>query len=226
MKKNKKVLVVAVHPDDETLGCGGTLLKHRDQGDEIYWLIVTSVKDSKNFSRKEFQQEEAMIKDVAKRYAFHKVSRFHIPTMEVDTIPLIELIKKISNVFYEVKPHTLYLPFKDDAHSDHRKTFEAAYSCTKNFRYPLIKKILMMETISETDFAPALTNCAFVPNYFTDISAFLKEKLKIMQLYKIKLGRHPFPRNLDNIKGLAALRGATAGCPYAESFMLLKEIDT
>ena len=82
----------------------------------------------------------------------------------------------------------------------------------------------MMETISETEFAPPLGGRVFMPNVFVDISEHFPMKIKIMQIYQSELERHPFPRSLENIESLAKLRGATAGCNYAEAFMLLKEI--
>ena len=82
----------------------------------------------------------------------------------------------------------------------------------------------MIETISETEFAPSLKQDSFIPNTFVDISKHIEEKIKIMNVYKSELGQHPFPRNEKNIRALATVRGATAGCDYAESFILLKEI--
>ena len=134
------------------------------------------------------------------------------------------LVSAISAIFSQVQPDTVYLPFKSDVHSDHRKIFEAAYSCTKSFRYPSIKKVLMMETLSETEFAPATKEDCFIPNVFIDISAYFDKKCAILGLYQQELGLHPFPRSIRNVTALATLRGATSGCDYAESFMLLKEI--
>ena len=82
----------------------------------------------------------------------------------------------------------------------------------------------MMEILSETEFSPALKESGFIPNVFTDISRHMPQKLSIMKIYKSELGKHPFPRSLDNIKALAHFRGASVGCSYAESFILLKEI--
>ena len=224
-----KVLVVAVHPDDETLGCGGTLLKHKATGDEIYWLIATTIKNGYNnwdlgFSKDIVEKREKEIKRVAELYDFDGIYRLEFPTMRIDEISMSELIGKISKIFKEVQPNIVYLPFKNDVHSDHRKIFEAAYSCTKIFRYPFVKKILMMETLSETEFAPSTKEDGFIPNVFVDITRYLEKKLEIMGIYESELGEHPFPRSKRNITALATFRGATAGCEYAESFVLLKEI--
>lgn len=219
-----KVLVLAVHPDDETLGCGGTLLKHKAGGDEIFWLIATSMKEDNGLSKEDISHRAAEIETIINRYNFDGVYNLGIPTTKVDEFSISELIKMISKVFDEVEPNILYLPFIGDIHSDHRIIVEAAHSCTKTFRYPFIKKVMMMETISETEFALSLKGFAFVPNHFVDISDFIDEKLDIMKTYKDEISCHPFPRSLENIKALSVFRGATAGCKYAESFMVPKEI--
>ena len=220
----KKILVIAVHPDDETLGCGGTLLKHKATGDEIYWCIVTSIKEKLGFSDEQVILRSKEIEKVAGIYGFNGVEQLAFPTMQLDQLTMGELIDGVSTIIKKIQPHTIYLPFKNDVHSDHRIAFEAIYSCTKTFRYPFIRRILMMETISETEFAPALPAESFVPNVFADISEFIDQKIDIFKIYASELGEHPFPRSEKNIRALACLRGASADCESAESFMLLKEI--
>ena len=214
-----KVLVVAVHPDDETLGCGGALLKHKANGDEIHWLIATEMKESKNTS-----QRNAEIDQVEELYDFDSVHRLELSTTKIDEYSMSELITKISSVVNKVKPNIIYLPFKGDVHSDHKYIFDAAYSCTKSFRYPFIKKIYMMETLSETEYSVSTKEDSFVPNVFIDISEYMGKKIELMNIYESEIGKHPFPRSERNIRALATFRGATSGCNYAESFVLLKEI--
>ena len=213
-------MVIAVHPDDETLSCGGTLLKHKENGDSIHWLICTETNKDNAF----YQTRVEEIQQVTALYNFDSVHQLGLKTMRVDEYSMSELVQKISAVINEVKPEKIYLPFKGDVHSDHRKIFEAAYSCTKSFRYPFIKKVLMIETLSETEFSPSTIQDAFIPNVFVDISQFFEKKMEIMKVYDSEIGDHPFPRSLRNLKALSTFRGATAGCEYAESFMLLKEI--
>lgn len=214
------VLVIAVHPDDETLGCGGTLLKHKASGDEVHWLICTTIDKTNSY----YKTREDELKRVADAYEFSSINNLRLKTMQVDEYGMSSLIDKISNVINTIKPNIIYLPFKGDVHSDHRKIFEASYSCTKAFRYPFIKKIYMMETLSETEFAPSTKEDSFIPNTFVDISAYFEKKIEIMKIFKSEISMHPFPRSERNLKSLATLRGATAGCEYAESFVLLKEI--
>lgn len=217
---SNRVLVIAVHPDDETLGCGGTLLKHKANGDEIHWLICTEVNIENNF----YSVREKEIQEVEKIYGFESVQKLKLKTMRIDQYTMSGLIEKISNAINNIQPSIIYLPFKSDIHSDHRKIFEASYSCTKSFRYPFIQKIYMMETLSETEFAPSTKEDSFIPNVFVDITNFMDKKVEIMKIFKSEMSEHPFPRSERNIKALATLRGATSDCNYAEGFVLLKEI--
>jgi LmbE family N-acetylglucosaminyl deacetylase len=220
-----KVIVVSAHPDDEVIGAGGTLLKHKSNGDEIYWLIVTNIFQENGFSLERVNSRQQEIENVSKEFGFTKTFKLEFPTMSLDPSMLPNLISKISNCFNSVNPEIVYVMNRSDAHSDHRVTFDAVIACTKTFRYPFIKKVLMYECISETEFAPALPEKVFQPNYFVDISNFLVKKLELMKIYDSELAEHPFPRSLRNIEALATLRGATSGVEYAEAFQLIKFID-
>ena len=215
-----KVLVVAVHPDDDTLGCGGTLLKHKNSGDNIHWLICSKLSEKHG----SYKKRELEIKKVSKHFNFKSVDVLPFETTKLDQYGMNEIVEKISKILKKIRPNIIYLPFKSDVHSDHKIIFEASYSCTKSFRSPYIKKIYMMETLSETEFSPSIKKEVFIPNTYVDITKFIDKKVKIMSLYKSEIKKHPFPRSKKNIKALANFRGATSGFKFAESFMLLKEI--
>jgi len=219
-----RVLFISPHPDDETLGCGGTLLKHKSLGEKVYWLIVTNISVAGGGSEDTVAKRQAEIASVAKEYGFDDVIKLDFPTARLDMLPMADLINAVSNIIQKITPSILYLPFRDDVHSDHRITFDAVMSSAKTFRCPSIKKVMMYETISETEFAPSLQNTVFVPNTFSDITEFLERKISIMEIYKGEMNEHPFPRSADNIKALATFRGAAAGVKYAEAFVLLKEV--
>lgn len=219
-----KVLVVAVHPDDETIGCGGTLLKLQKSGAEIHWLIATSINESCGYDSSFVQTRTAEIESVGQQYGFSGIHRLGLPAARVETVPIGEVVRRISKVIQTVQPDTVFLPFRGDVHSDHRIIFDAGFSCTKVFRHSSIRRLYMMETVSETEFAPAIPGQTFVPNCFVDISDFFERKLEILRTFRSELGEHPFPRSEINIRALATFRGAASGCNYAESFMLLKDI--
>jgi len=221
----KKVIVISAHPDDETLGVGGTILKHIANGDQVYWLIVTNVFESQGFSKERVESRQEEIKKVEKIFGFTKTFLLDYPTMTLSSSSILKMVPEISSIFSEVEPEIIYTLNRSDAHSDHRIIFDAVMACTKSFRYPFIKQILMYECISETEFAPALPEKVFLPNYFVDITEYLELKLEIMTVFESEIAEHPFPRSLENIKALAHFRGASVGVKYAEAFQLLKYID-
>lgn len=217
----RKVLVVSAHPDDEILGAGGTLIRHRDQGDEIHWLIATNIFEDQGFTRDRVVSRQHEIELVAAKLNM-QTHLLDYKTMTLTSEDLLTLVPRISTVFREVKPEVVYVLNRSDAHSDHRILFDAAMACTKSFRYPFIREVLMYECISETEFAPILPEKVFQPNVFVDISTNIDEKMELMRVYASELGEHPFPRSERNIRALATFRGASCGVEYAEAFQLLK----
>jgi LmbE family N-acetylglucosaminyl deacetylase len=220
----KNVMVVAPHPDDETLGCGGTLKKHKASGDNIHWLIVTGIDEEAGFSTERISARSQEIKTVSAMYGFDSLVNLNLPTTKLDILPMQQLIEMIGDTILKIRPEILYVPFPGDIHTDHKVVFQAVAACSKWFRFESIKRILAYETLSETDFAISPDINAFTPNVFVDISEFLQEKLQIMQTYKSEMGLFPFPRSEEAIVALSQIRGAAVGCEAAEAFMLLKEI--
>jgi len=218
----EKVLVITPHPDDETLGCGGTLLLLKNKGYKINWLIITDVYEEFGFSKEKILSRNAEIDSVSSRYGFDKVIRVGIPTSKVDELSKGELVSKISNVFNEIQPNIIFVPFYNDVHTDHKAIAEATISCTKWFRYPYVDKVLYYETLSETDFNIDSTSFKFNPNVYFDISEYLEEKLSIMKIYASEIEEFPFPRSIKAIRSLAYLRGAQCGAEAAEAFELLR----
>lgn len=221
MKRN--VLFISVHPDDETLGCGGTILKHKSNGDTINWLNITGIDNNHpfGFSPEQVMKRQLTIEKVKQTYGFNKSINLKFYTQLLDTKGLSSLMKEISEAIKEIQPDTLYIPNRSDVHSDHKIAFQAIYSCTKQFRYPYIKRVLMYETLSETEFAPALAENAFIPNTFVDITDYIDTKIEIMKLYETEIMLDPLPRSAHAIKGLAAFRGSRIGVQYAEAFMCI-----
>jgi len=220
---SKKVLVISVHPDDETLGCGGTILKHKKKGDKVFWLVITKANQKITSIPDIVKQQVDYCMAVAEAYNFDGLKQLDFLTTELDKYPMGEIIQQISSYIREIQPEIMYFHHHADIHSDHKSAFEAIYSCTKNFRYPFISKILTFETLSETEFAPALNQNAFIPNVFNDITCFMDEKIEIMKQFTTELMDEPFPRAFSTIKALGRYRGSRIGVEYAEAFMLLFE---
>ena len=219
---NRDVLVVAPHPDDETLGCGGSLLRHRSEGDRIHWLIATSMAGT-DYPGERLAERKTEIDAVATAFGFTSVHQLEMPAAGLDTIPRAEVVRAIGGVFRLVSPSVVYLPYAGDAHSDHGAIFQAAAACTKWFRFESITEVLVYETLSETDFGIDPDSRGFRPQLFVDISGQLEEKLRIMAIYRSELEAFPFPRSIEGIRALAMVRGVAMGAHAAESFMVLKQ---
>lgn len=223
MNQGRSVIVAAPHADDETLGCGGTLLKHKQLGDRIHWIIVTEVSEPNGFSPEKTFNRSEEIKEVAARYGVASYHQLSFAPARLDEVPMSSIVEQIGRIFRETNPEIVYLPYRGDIHTDHAVVCDAVLSCTKWFRYPSIKRVMAYETLSETDFALNPDSNGFRPNLFVDISAFIDEKIDIMSIYNSEVGDYPFPRSKEAIRALSQVRGAASGNQAAEAFMLLKE---
>ncbi|PCM56031.1 PIG-L deacetylase family protein, partial [Campylobacter jejuni] len=112
----KKVLVIAVHPDDETLGAGGTLLKHKAKGDEIHCIFCTDIFEDEGFSKEQIDTREQELQEISKSYAFTSIHRLGLKTTKIDQYSQAHLVSLFSQIFEKIKPNILYLPFAYDVH--------------------------------------------------------------------------------------------------------------
>jgi LmbE family N-acetylglucosaminyl deacetylase len=218
----ERVLVVAPHPDDETLGCGGTLLRMASEGAQIAWLIVTCMTEGDGYSAERIAERKREIVKVREAYSFCEVYPLDLPARRLDTYPVAELVARFGEVFKAFQPSEVFLPHRQDVHTDHRSVFDAGSACAKWFRYDSVRRVLAYETLSETDFALDAQS-PFAPNFFVDITDFLDRKLEIMAVYQSEMSEFPFPRSVEAIRALATLRGASSGFRAAEGFQLLRE---
>ena len=217
-----KILAIAPHPDDETLGCGGALFRHKAEGDDIYWLIITGISQEGGWQEKVVKKRDNEINEVAEKYGFSDVFNLRLPTTKMDTLPVSDLIGEISNVYKKVEPDIIYMPFSNDVHTDHQLIAKALQSTFKWFRFPHIKKVYMYETPSETEFN-FVENRVFSPNVFVKISQYIDNKIETMKIYDGEMGEFPFPRSEKTIRSLATLRGSQSGFESAEAFELVYE---
>ena len=217
-----RILAIAPHPDDETLGCGGALFRHKAEGDDIYWLIITGISQEGSWQEKVVKKRDNEIDAVAEKYGFSDVFNSRLPTTKMDTLPVSDLIGEISNVYKKVEPDIIYMPFAYDVHTDHQIIAKALQSTLKWFRYPHIKKVYMYETPSETEFN-FVENRLFRPNVFVNISLYLDDKIEVMKTYAGEMGEFPFPRSEKTLRALAILRGSQSGFESAEAFELVYE---
>ncbi len=217
-----RILVVAPHPDDEVLGCGGTLLRRKAEGAELAWLIVTGMSADAGWPSERIEAREQEIAAVAAMMGFSHVANLRLPAARLDGYPMADLVAQFAKVFEEFQPDEVMVPHRSDVHTDHRIAFDAAVACTKPFRYPFVRRVVAYETLSETD-AALDPDQHFRPNWFVDITAYLEKKLTAAAIYRSEMAPFPFPRSGEALRALAAVRGAASGFRAAEAFQLLRE---
>jgi LmbE family N-acetylglucosaminyl deacetylase len=158
-----RTLVVAPHPDDEILGCGGTLLRRKAEGAATAWLIVTGVDEAHGWPAERVRSRDAEIEAVRTRLGFDELFNLRLPTTRLDTLPMSEVVARFSEAFQTFRPDEVFVPHRGDAHSDHGVCFDAAVACVKWFRYAFVTRVLAYETPSETEFGLDMSR-QFQPN--------------------------------------------------------------
>lgn len=221
MKKN--ILVVAAHPDDEILGCGGTMARLRKEGNEIFTLLLgegvasrCAGKDTLCLQPKiktlKLQAEKAnMIIGVGKGRIF----RYAFPDNSFDSVALLDIVKAVEDVIAKVKPHTIFTHFRGDLNIDHRIAYEAVITATRPYPKQGVKEIYSFEVLSSTEYRYPLR---FSPQVFVDISSYLPVKLKAMAAYSLELQPSSYPRSLRGVRLNAEYWGMRTGMRYAEAF--------
>ena len=213
-----KIMVVSPHPDDETLGAGGTLIKMKKCGHQIYWLNVTDMCAGPEWDAAQIKHRQEQIRKIRDFYGFDGFYNLAFPAAKLAGADEGEIIKHIRQVYEQVRPEWIIIPGLYDAHSDHQVVYHCCMACAKTFRAPYIRKVTTMEIISETGYG--FCGKQFEPNLFIDISGEIEDKLKAMEIYDTETARAPFPRSLENIRALAMVRGSSALCRYAEAFYI------
>lgn len=215
-----KILVIAPHPDDEVLGCGGTIAKYTNRGDEVCICIVTKGY-TPDWSEELIENRPKNVEKANKCLGIKKTYFLDYPAVKLDTIPQKELNDVISKVMNDVGPDIVYMPHKGDLNKDHRLVFESSLVAMRPTNHK-IKRILSYETLSETEWGRSIE--PFIPDVYVDISETFKQKIEAMKAYESELMDYPHPRSLEIIETLAKLRGSEVGVKLAETFMLIREI--
>jgi LmbE family N-acetylglucosaminyl deacetylase len=220
-----RVLVISAHADDETLGCGGTLLRHRSAGDELYWLIATQAHEPQ-WTADLIHRKTAEVQSVAQAYGIVRYFPLGFPAARLDTVPVADVMARVGAVIAEVRPEVVYVVHGGDVHSDHRVLFGATASVLRpiHMRRLGIRRVLCYEILSSTEAAPSHAGTGFQPHVFVDITDHFDRKTAVMALYATEAQADPLPRGPSGMRALARYRGASVGVEYAEAFMLIREL--
>ena len=217
--KDKNVLVIAAHADDETLGCGGTIQKFKKLGCQVYVMIFTDgVSSRKKKISKEINNRSNQIKKVSKLLNFKIFKQYDLPDNELDKISNLELVKKIEAAIIKINPEIILTHSNKDLNIDHQKISNATITACRPLPKSKIKQLLFFEIPSSTEWNFNSNKINFNPNKFYDITDFIDKKLDAIKIYKSEIRQYPHPRSLDGIRTLSKFRGQCIGVNYAEAF--------
>lgn len=224
------VLVVAAHPDDEVLGCGGTIAKHSQQGDIVHVHILAEGATSRSQKRDRgaWQADLSILSEAAdqagKILGAQSVTLHAFPDNRMDGCELLDVVKVIEHAIAQHQPQMIYTHHSGDVNIDHRRIHEAVVTaCRPTPGYP-VKTLLFFEVASSTEWHVPGSALPFMPNWFVDISETLSLKLQALETYQSELRSWPHPRSLQAVEALALWRGASVGVAAAEAFILGRKI--
>jgi len=216
-----KVLVVAAHPDDEILGCGGTILKHLSKNDDVRIILMTNGEDSRHLvTSDDIQQRKNSTKQSMRDLGVSSWHQYSFLDNQMDTHPLLEIVKIVENEVAKHQPSIIYTHTSSDLNIDHYITHKATITACRPFNGQTIKKILCFEIPSSTEWNTRSFGEMFYPNYFEDITLYLEKKMNILLNYRNELREYPHPRSLEAIINLHKYRGSSVGIEAAEAFSL------
>ncbi|NOX15370.1 MAG: PIG-L family deacetylase [Epsilonproteobacteria bacterium] len=218
---NKKILIVAAHPDDEVLGCFGTVARLIKEGYEAYTLILGEGKTSRGEGEKEIALLQKEIKKANEYIGIKKVFTEKFPDNSFDSIPLLDIVKKIVQTKEKIKPDIIFTHYKNDLNIDHQITYKAVITATRPMKDECVKEIYSFEILSSTEWNYPLS---FSPDVFFDITDTIDLKIAAIKKYKSELCKYPHPRSLKGIRLNAQYHGIRVGKKYIEAFKSVRII--
>ena len=224
------VLVVAAHPDDEVLGCGGTIARHADAGDQVQVLIVAEGATSRQQHRDRVQAtgELSALAQAAQQVGVilgaQGVELLNFPDNRLDSLDRLDLIKQIEERIARHQPQVVYVHHVGDVNIDHRRLHESVVTACRPTPGQPVRRLLSFEVASSTEWQPPGSAPAFQPNWFVDISAQWIRKRESLEAYASEMRAWPHARSIQAVDHLVRWRGAQVGVEAAEAFCLLRQL--
>ena len=222
----KKILVVAAHPDDETLGCGGTLKKLSSKFDISVCFLTSGVESRNNNKKIIISNQKKLISDskiATKILGCKNQIYLDLKDNELDKYSLLTIVKKIENLILTIKPQIIFTHFPNDLNIDHFITSKATVTASRPIKNnSFIKKIIFFETLSSSEWT---IKERFNPNLYVDISKQIKYKIKAFKNYKSEIRKFPHPRSVKAIIALSNLRGSEVSITHAEAFQVFRSVE-
>lgn len=224
-----KILVVAAHPDDEVLGCGGTIARYARDGHDVFVAILGEGETSRRSAGEQVDEQKlealgANAKAAAKALGVSELITTHLPDNRFDSIPLLEVVKVVESLIDRLRPEVIFTHWAGDLNIDHVITHRAVMTATRGMTGGSVRELYAFEVPSSSEWAFGQFGGAFNPNVFLDISATLQHKLDAMNCYKSESRSFPHPRSREALTALAQYRGSASGLDAAEAFQLIRRI--
>ncbi|HNO76705.1 MAG TPA: PIG-L family deacetylase [Phycisphaerae bacterium] len=218
------VLVIAPHPDDEVLGCGGVIRRFANEGHAVHVAIVTRGW-APLFPDDQVAQVRAEAEAASKILGVTQLHFMDLPVTKLALLPEHELNGAMGGLIDQTQPNWVFLPYRSDLHEDHKQIFDAAQVALRPLPNRLnVERILCYETLSETHWHAPQAEPAFTPQTYIDITSTLATKIEAMRAYKSQLRDAPNARSIDSIEALAKFRGMTVHRMAAEAFVPVREV--
>lgn len=220
--QKSKILVVCAHPDDETLGLGGTLALEAANGNEVFVLIFTHGQFGRDVTDTGIKKRQNQAKRACSALGVRDVKFLNYEDEKLDTIPTVELACQIEKNIRSWKTDTIYTHYWGDLNQDHRRVFEATLIATRPSPSSKINRLVCFETPSSTEWGYSPSN--FHPNSFVCIDSVLKKKINALKMYGDEIAPYPHPRSIDSVLNRTEYWGSSIGVKHAEAFMTIREI--
>ena len=227
---SSSILIIAAHPDDEVLGCGGSIARHADAGDHVQVLIVAEGATSRQQQR-DRGQVDTELSDLARAaqkagviLGAKGVELLDLPDNRLDSIDRLDLVKLIEARIERYQPQIVYTHHAGDLNIDHRRLHEAVVTACRPTPDQPVKRLMSFEVASSTEWQPSGSGPAFQPNWFVDISDQWDRKRLALEAYATEMRPWPHARSIQALEHLARWRGAQVGVQAAESFCLLRQL--
>jgi N-acetylglucosamine malate deacetylase 1 len=224
------ILVIAAHPDDEVLGCGASIAKWSEAGQEVHVVIMAegitsrdSAQNSESINKGLSSLEESAHK-AADVLGVTSVKLLGFPDNRMDSLDRLDVVKAVEVEIKRLRPDTVVTHHCGDVNIDHRIIHEAVVTACRPQPGESVRRLLIFEVPSSTEWQPPGSNTAFEPNWFEDVSETIDRKIEALKFYQSEMREWPHPRSLENVNHLARWRGASIGCHAAEAFILMREI--